>query len=114
VTRFSIEVLPEAEQEFHEAFLWYFERSPMAADTFRKEVLDAIDGLVELADMWPADDDGIHFHVLDKFPYTVHYDLNCPASTIKIIVVRHLNGKLATVLAIAHQHRRPNYWKTRG
>lgn len=99
MTRFSIEVLPEAEQEFHESFLWYFERSPMAADTFRNEVLDAIDGLVELADMWSADDDGIHFHVLDKFPYTVHYDLN---------------GKLATVLAITHQHRRPNYWKTRG
>jgi hypothetical protein len=27
--------LPEAEQEFREAFFWYFERSPIAADAFR-------------------------------------------------------------------------------
>lgn len=49
--------------------------------------------------MWPTDDDGMRFHVLDKFPYTVHYDLS---------------GQVATVMAIAHQHRRPGYWRTRG
>jgi plasmid stabilization system protein ParE len=98
VTRFTVEVLPEAEREFREAFLWYFELSPIAAYAFRVQVPDAIDGLAERADMWPADEDGIRFHVLDRFPYTVRYDLN---------------GQLATVLAIAHQHRRPNYWKTR-
>ena len=98
MTRFTVEVLPEAEREFREAFLWYFERSPIAAYAFRVQVLDAVDDLAERADMWPADEDGIRFHVLDRFPYTVRYDLN---------------GQLATVLAIAHQHRRPNYWKTR-
>ena len=98
MTRFIVEVLPEAEQEFREAFLWYFERSPIAADAFRAEVLDAIDSLADRADLWPADGDGIRFHVLDRFPYTVRYDLS---------------GPLATVLAIAHQHRRPNYWRTR-
>ena len=99
MTRFIVEVLPEAEREFREAFLWYFERSPIAADAFRSQVLEAIDGLAERADMWPTDDDGFHFQVLDRFPYTVWYDLN---------------ERLATVIAIAHQHRRPNYWKTRG
>jgi len=49
--------------------------------------------------MWPIDDDGFHFHVLDKFPYTVWYDVG---------------DQVATVIAIAHQHRRPNYGKTRG
>jgi len=99
VSRFSVELLPEAEQEFRDAFMWYFERSPIAADAFRSHVLAAIDELAERADMWPADEDGVHFHVLDRFPYTVRYDLN---------------GDVATVLAIAHQHRRPLYWKTRG
>lgn len=99
MTRFSVEVLPEAEREFQEAILWYFDRSPLAADAFRSEVLQAINGLGDRADMWPASDNGIHFHVLDRFPYTVWYDLN---------------EQLATVIAIAHQHRRPNYWKTRG
>lgn len=99
VTRFIVEVLPEAEREFREAFLWYFERSPLAADAFRAEALRAIDGLAERADMRPVDGDGFHFHVLDKFPYTVWYDVS---------------GQVATVIAMAHQHRRPNYWKTRG
>ena len=61
-------------------------------------MFESLDGLADHADMWSANDDGIHFHVLDRFPYTVWYDLN---------------GQLATMIAIAHQHRRPNYWKSR-
>jgi plasmid stabilization system protein ParE len=51
VTRFSVEVLPEAENEFREAFFWYFERSPIAADAFRSVVFEAVDALGERADM---------------------------------------------------------------
>ena len=98
VTRFTVEVLPAAEREFREAFLWYLDRSPIASDAFRSEVFESIDGLGDRADMWPASDDGLHFHVLDRFPYTVWYELT---------------GQMATVIAIAHQHRRPNYWRTR-
>ena len=70
---------------------------PTASDAFRSAVFESLDGLADHADMWPANDDGIHFHVLGRFPYTVWYDLN---------------GQLATVIAIAHQHRRPSYWKS--
>jgi plasmid stabilization system protein ParE len=98
VTRFSVEVLPEAEQEFREAFFWYFERSPTAADAFRSVVFEAINALEERADMWPTSQDGLHYCVLSRFPYTVWYDLH---------------GAKASVLAIAHQHRRPEYWKNR-
>ena len=99
MSRFTVEILPVAEEEFREAFAWYFERSPIAADAFRAFIFDVIDGLADHADMWPADQDGIHFVVLTRFPYTVWYDLE---------------GKAATVLAVAHQHRRPGYWKSRG
>ena len=98
MTRFLVEVLPEAEQEFREAFFWYFERSPIAADAFRSVVFEAIDALGERADMWPMNQDGIHYCVLSRFPYTVWYDLL---------------GSEVSVLAIAHQHRRPEYWKIR-
>ena len=98
MTRFTVDVLPDAEREFQQAFIWYFDRSPIAADAFRSAVFESLDGLADHADMWPANDDGIHFHVLGRFPYTVWYDLN---------------GQLATVIAIAHQHRRPSYWKSR-
>lgn len=43
MTRFTVEVLPEAERELEEAFWWYRERSLTAADAFRVHVLDAID-----------------------------------------------------------------------
>ena len=64
----AVQVLPEAEEEFREAYLWYFERSPIAADAFRTLVLEAIDGLAEHLDMWRADADGIHLCVLTRFP----------------------------------------------
>jgi len=99
VTRFTIEILPEAEAEFREAFLWYFERSPIFANAFRTEVLEMIDGLQTAADAWPKGEDGIHYRILKKrFKYTVHYDLA---------------DALVTVLAIAPQRREPGYWTGR-
>jgi plasmid stabilization system protein ParE len=47
VTRFTVDVLPDAEQEFQEAFLWYASRSAIAADAFRSHVIKAIDNLAE-------------------------------------------------------------------
>lgn len=98
MSRFRVEILPEAEAEFREAFLWYFERSPLAADAFRTEVFDKIDGLADDAGTWPEDEKGIHFRMLSRFPYTVHYEL--------------LRG-VAMVLAVAHQRRTPGYWSPR-
>ena len=57
MSRFAIDVLPQAEAEIREAFLWYAERSALAADAFRTEVLDTIDRLADSADMWPADEE---------------------------------------------------------
>ncbi|HMO48592.1 MAG TPA: type II toxin-antitoxin system RelE/ParE family toxin [Rubrivivax sp.] len=98
MSRFRVEILPEAEAEFREAFLWYLERSPLAADAFRTELFDKIDSLAGDAHSWPKDEAGIHFRMLSRFPYTVHYDL--------------ADG-VATVLAVAHQRRAPGYWRRR-
>lgn len=67
MSRFRVEILPEAEAEFREAFLWYFERSPLAADVFRAEVFDKIDSLVDDADTWPKDESGIRLRILSRF-----------------------------------------------
>jgi plasmid stabilization system protein ParE len=98
VTRFEVEILPEAEAEIREAFLWYFERSPIAADAFRTETLEAIDQLSPGALMWPEDEDAFRRHILRHFPYTVFYEIR---------------GNTVTVLAVAHQRRRPGYWRER-
>ncbi len=96
--RFAITVLPDAEADMREAFLWYFEKSPVAADAFGSEVSDAIDGLERTATDWPRDEEGGHFYHLRNFPYTVWYEIA---------------GDDVTVLAVAHQRRQPRYWKQR-
>lgn len=98
MTRFVVGILPEAEAEIGEAFLWYFERSSIAAEAFRTETLEAIDRLAVDALMWPEDEDAIRRHVLRHFPYTVFYEIL---------------GGTVTVLAVAHQRRKPGYWHTR-
>jgi plasmid stabilization system protein ParE len=98
VSRFDVSVLPDAEEEIREAFLWYFERSAIAADAFRSIVFEAIDELADRADMWPVNSDGFRYYVLTRFPYTIWYDVQ---------------GSMVTVVAVAHQHRRPGYWRQR-
>ena len=61
MTSFGVEILPEAEAEIREAFLWYFERSPIAADGFRTETLEVIDRLGIDPLMWPEDEDAVTF-----------------------------------------------------
>ena len=98
VTRFGVEILPDAEAEIREAFLWYFARSPIAADAFRTETLGAIDRLGINALMWSEDEDAIRRNVLRHFPYTVPYEIR---------------GNTVTGLAVAHQRRKPGYWRER-
>ncbi|MBI3149583.1 MAG: type II toxin-antitoxin system RelE/ParE family toxin [Betaproteobacteria bacterium] len=98
MTRFAVEILPEAEAEIREALLWYFERSHIAAGAFRTETLAAIDGLGVNALTWPEDEDAVRRHVFRHFPYTV---------------ICEIQGSTVTVLALAHQRRRPGYWRTR-
>ena len=98
MSRFVVGILPAAEAEFREALLWYFERSPLAADAFRTEVFDAIDGLEGRAEMWPEDEDGTRKYVLTHFPYTLFYEVV---------------GSIVTVMAVGHQRRRPGYWHKR-
>jgi len=96
VIRFEVVVLPAAEAEAGDAFLWYFERSPLAADAFKTELFRAVDALVSTAADWPRDEDGIRRYHLQHFPYTLVYEID---------------RSTATILAIAHQRRRPRYWQ---
>jgi plasmid stabilization system protein ParE len=96
--RYEVSLLPCAEEEIGEAFRWYSERSSSAANAFRSEVFAAIDSLAEDPTMWPADDEGVRYYILRRFPYTIHYEI-ADASVI--------------VLAVAHQRRRPGYWQER-
>lgn len=95
---FVVEIAPAAEGEIGDAFLWYRERNPLAAEAFRSEVFDAIDRIAEAPATWPADDEGNRKYVLRRFPYSVFYEVL---------------GSIVTILAVAHHRRRPNYWRER-
>jgi plasmid stabilization system protein ParE len=97
VRRFNVQLLPAAEAEVAAAFDWYVRRSPLAAAAFKAEIIGAIDRLERNAEVWAADGDGLRRCMLRRFPYTVHYELV---------------DTLVTVLAVAHQRRRPGYWRS--
>lgn len=98
MSRYSLDLLPEAEAEIREAFLWYFERSPMAARAFRAEVFAAMDALSDQAHIWAPNEDGIRKYILSHFPYTVYYELS---------------EQRVVVFAVGHQRRKPGYWELR-
>lgn len=95
MSRFDVQILPDAEAEIAAAFLWYFERSPQAAVAFRDEALSFIDDLTESAAKWREDDDGTRRRLLRHFPYTIFFEIE---------------RKTVFVLAVAHNRRAPGYW----
>lgn len=95
---FAVELAPDVEGEVGSAFLWYFERNPIAADAFRFEVFAGIDAIAENPELYAVDEDGIRRCVLDHFPYSLHYEIT---------------GNTVTVLAVAHHSRSPGYWHDR-
>jgi plasmid stabilization system protein ParE len=78
--------------------LWYLERSESVAEKFVAELYHAIDLIVGAPQRWPVDEHGVRKFALSKFPYAVIYKEK-PA--------------MIQILAVAHGHRRPGYWKER-
>ncbi len=94
----SVEFLDEASAEYEEAFDWYFTRSEASASNFADEIAQAVSMIAEAPRRWPAGPYGTRKFLLHRFPY--------------VVVYRELPSTIQ-VLAVAHGHRRPGYWKTR-
>jgi toxin ParE1/3/4 len=93
-----IEFLEDAAVEYEAAFDWYFERSREAAQKFADEINRAIESITKSPRRWPGDLQGTRRFYLRHFPFTVIY--------------RELPS-IIQLLAVAHGHRRPGYWKNR-
>ncbi|MEJ8839459.1 hypothetical protein [Ramlibacter sp. AN1133] len=52
MNRYEVALLAPAKEEITEAFLWYFERSPVAARAFRTEVFAGIDRGASTSTPW--------------------------------------------------------------
>lgn len=85
----------EARSEFAEATRWYALQAGVGqATAFRNEILRILRLLTEHPDMGTPDGGGCRRMTAHRFPYTVVY--------------RHEPASLR-IIAIAHQHRRPEY-----
>jgi len=89
---------PEAVQELRAAFLWYYDRNPIVAQSFQEETEHTIDTVLEDPRRWLKWGGRERKFVFPHFPFNLIYRVNFGA---------------VEVLAIAHQKRKPGYWKTR-
>jgi plasmid stabilization system protein ParE len=89
---------PEASTEYREACVWYADNDPRTADRFEQEVESAIQRIREAPRRWPKYDETHRKLLLRRFPYLVIY---------------REYGSRIWIVAVAHGHRRPGYWKNR-
>jgi toxin ParE1/3/4 len=89
---------PDAEQEYLTSLGWYRVRSFRAALDFEEEFGFAITKIQESPDRWPVYFSVCRRYILRQFPFSVVYRI-FPSHVL--------------VLAVAHGHRRPGYWKKR-
>jgi plasmid stabilization system protein ParE len=93
-----LDLHPEALEEWKSAVAWYLERNETAAVNFVAEVDQAIELIAESPLRWPKGLHGTRKFVLQRFPFAIVY--------------REREAHVQ-VLAIAHGHRRPGYWRDR-
>ena len=93
-----LDIHPAALAEFKAALTWYLERSETAALNFVAELDRAVDLVTKSPRRWPVGEYATRKFVLNRFPFAVIY--------------REKDASVQ-VLAIAHGHRRPGYWRGR-
>ena len=98
MARPNVDLHPEATAEARAAFLWYAERNPSAANAFIAELDHAVREIRNSPERWPRHLHGTRKFLFRRFPYSVIYRITDAA---------------IQVVAVAHQRRRPGYWKTR-
>ena len=94
----TVRLLEIAEIELDQAVHWYRAQAPGLGDAFLIEVLSAADRIARFPEAWHPLGEGIRRCRLSRFPYGLIYTVD--------------NGDIL-VLAIAHLHRRPDYWRDR-
>lgn len=96
--RKPLDVHPLAIKETRRAFRWYARRSYRAALRFQELFKKALADIEAEPQRWPKYLHGTRVLKLHKYPY---------------LIVYHELAASVLVVATAHGHRRPGYWKAR-
>ena len=94
----SVRLLDVARRELREAVDWYAAQAPGLGDAFLIEALRALDLIESYPDAWHPLTGDVRRCRFRRYPYGVVY--TCVEHDV-------------LVLAIAHLHRRPGYWRER-
>ena len=70
----------------------------MSAVAFAQEVAQAISQIAEVPNRFPAAEYGTRRVVLPRFPFNIFY---------------RPDARAIVIVAVAHQKRRPGYWRSR-
>ncbi len=92
------EFLSEAEDEFRESVRYYENEAPGVGLRFIAEVRRGVTFITENPFGAAAVGSGIRRKVLNHFPYSLLYAVE---------------SELVVIVAVAHQKRRPRYWRGR-
>ena len=94
----NVRLLEPAQTELDAAVAWYAEQAPGLGDAFLLEALKVLTLIERFPDAWHPLTPDIRRCRLKRFPYSVIYTMDAAE---------------LLVLALAHQHRKPEYWSDR-
>jgi plasmid stabilization system protein ParE len=94
----DIGFLTEAENEMYSAIDYYDNEAESLGDRFLDEIKLAFQKIQKNPQRWMILEDNIHKFILRKFPFNIFYKID---------------PDYIVIIAIAHQKRKPNYWKSR-
>lgn len=89
---------PQAQAELDEAALFYEQRVPGLGLAFAREVQKSVGLILARPEIGGSTGQGFRCLVVRRFPFSVMY---------------RANDSGVYIIAVAHQHRRPGYWKKR-
>jgi toxin ParE1/3/4 len=93
-----VSISEEALAEIEESRAWYRKRSQSAEAAFLHEVDHAIHLVAGAPRQWPLYLSGTRRYVFTTFPYSLVY---------------LIDEDIVNVVAVAHDKRRPGYWRDR-
>lgn len=89
---------PEATDEYVASYAWYYERGPHLAVAFEHEIERTLRLIVDTPERWPRYIGNYRKILVKRFPFSLVY-------------INNQSGPV--VIAVAHGHRKPGYWKKR-
>ena len=94
----NVRVLEIAQRELDEAVSYYNGQVAGLGDAFLLEAIAAIERIRQFPDAWHPLGENVRRCRLRRFPYGLIY---------------HADESGVLVVAVAHTHRRPEYWRDR-